>query len=217
MFFRLPVTGRRARQDDASRQKETQAAKEESRRYDESVRMTAAAAAAADAAAVAKEVQSVNLPSLKTQDLPFSPYPSMHGPDEEESWVPVAESIDSRETTVIVGAEATESVLATFFQSIAVIRGVRHMNNGRTLVRFGSVDAARRALQLNGHKLRGHSVSIERAAWSHGRLGNDEEHGDTASAAFDDMNNHLVTQEASDLRDDFKRRRLLMPRDHVSC
>ena len=184
-MFRLPATGTRDRK----------MAVEEPPVQSGAASSPPAAPAGAAASPPAAPAGAASSPPAEPAERVDALYPSMRGEVAEEA-APARQRVAEDHTAVI--ATGLTGDVAARFSFAGVVRQVRRFKDGRVFVRFGSAAAAQRALDVPG---------VVPTTSSRHRFDDDDD-GD------DDDNNKLFPHEVPGVHRDFKKRRLLMPRDH---
>ena len=109
-----------------------------------------------------------------------------------------------------------DSELQTFLRGCGVLQSIKKVRdrgvfNGCAIVTFGGVDAVERALERSGRTLGGKVVTVARSM----RTGKQAEHDDDGGGAvFDQLNNRLYPHDVPEAHLDFKKRRIMYPKDH---
>jgi len=108
-----------------------------------------------------------------------------------------------------------DSELQTFLRGCGVIQSIRKVRdrgvfNGCAIITFGGVGAVERALELSGKMVGGKAVTIGLSL----RKGIGEHEEDDGGNVFDAMNNRLFPHDVPEAHLDFKKRRIMYPKDH---
>ena len=108
-----------------------------------------------------------------------------------------------------------DSELQTFLRGCGVIQSIRKVRdrgvfNGCAIITFGGVGAVERALELSGKTVGGKAVAVGRSL----RKGIGEHEEDDGGNVFDAMNNRLFPHDVPEAHLDFKKRRIMYPKDH---
>ena len=109
-----------------------------------------------------------------------------------------------------------DSELQTFLRGCGVLQSIKKVRdrgvfNGCAIVTFGGVGAVERALERSGRALGGKAVTVARSM----RTGKQAEHDDDGGGAvFDQLNNRLYPHDIPEAHLDFKKRKIMYPKDH---